>query len=211
MKQLICLGAKACGVGTLGDIAGYFNVDGWRDRAVQRQWWDPPQAREGRRAKPVAGRLLSELVDEGRLLPARVEGWKEPAYLPPEWRVPKNDDARGLVTPFDSLLWDRGRVERLFGMKYTLEIYVPAARRVWGYYVFPFLLGDALVARCDLKADRQRKVLLVQSAFLESGQDATRVVRAMSDELRQMQAWLELDRIQVADRGDLASRLRRAV
>jgi uncharacterized protein YcaQ len=211
MKQLICLAARACGIGTLGDITGYFNVDGWRDRAVQRQWWDPPKDRGARPAKSVAKRLVVELVEERRLVPARVEGWTDPAYLPPDTRIPRNVDARGLVTPFDSLVWDRSRVERLFGMKYTLEIYVPAAKRVWGYYVFPFLLGDMLVARCDLKADRQRKILLVQSAFLEPGEDARRVVPELSDELRRMQAWLELDRIEVADRGDLVSKLRRAV
>jgi uncharacterized protein YcaQ len=211
MKQLICLAARACGVGTFGDITGYFNIDGWRDRAVQRRWWDPPKGPKGRRATPVAKRLVSELVEEGRLLSVRVEGWSDPAYVVPDVRVPKDVDARGLVTPFDSLVWDRSRVERLFGMRYVLEIYVPAAKRVWGYYVFPFLLGDTLVARCDLKADRQRGILVVQSSFLEPGQDAKRVAAALSDELRQMQAWLELDRIEVANRGDLAPRLRRAV
>jgi len=96
-------------------------------------------------------------------------------------------------------------------MKYSIELYVPATKRVYGYYVFPFLLGDTLVARCDLKADRQRKVLMVQSAFLEPGQDARRVVPDLADELRQMEAWLHLDRIEVAERGDLAAKLRRSV
>ena len=100
---------------------------------------------------------------------------------------------------------------RLFGMRYTLEIYVPPGKRVYGYYVLPFLLGDTLVARCDLKADRQRRVLMAQSAFLEPGQDARRVVPELAGELRQMRAWLELDRIEVSPRGNLASRLRRAV
>jgi uncharacterized protein YcaQ len=99
-------------------------------------------------------------------------------------------------------------MERLFGMKYTIELYVPPPKRVYGYYVFPFLLGDTLVARCDLKADRQRKVLMVQSAFLEPGQDARCVVPDLTAELRHMQAWLELDRIEVAERGNLAAKLR---
>jgi uncharacterized protein YcaQ len=99
----------------------------------------------------------------------------------------------------------------MFGMKYTIEIYTPAHKRVYGYYVCPFLLGDALVARCDLKADRASKVLIVQSAFLEPGQDARRVVPDLTSELRQMQAWLQLDRIEVVERGDLAARLRRSV
>jgi uncharacterized protein YcaQ len=102
-------------------------------------------------------------------------------------------------------------MELLFGMKYTIEIYTPERKRVYGYYVFPFLCGDTLVARCDLKADRQRKTLMVQSAFLEPEQDARRVVPELAAELRYMQAWLELDRIEVAERGDLATKLRRSM
>lgn len=211
MKQLICLGAKACGVGTFGDITGYLEIDGWRDRMPPRAWLERPKGPDRRRAKPTARRLVSELVEEGRLLAARVDGWKEPAYVQPGVRVPGTVHARALVTPFDSLVWDRSRMERLFGMKYTIELYVPLPKRVYGYYVFPFLLGDTLVARCDLKADRQRKVLMVQSAFLEPGQDARRVVPDLAGELRQMQAWLALDRVEVAERGDLAAKLRRSV
>lgn len=211
MKQLICLGAKAYGVGTFGDITGYLMIDGWRDRLPSGPYWERPKGPEGRRAKPIAKRLVSELVDEGRLLPAQVDGWREPAYIHPGVRVPRSVHAIALVTPFDSLVWERSRMERLFGMKYTIEIYTPEPKRVYGYYVFPFLLGDTLVARCDLKADRQRKVLMVQSAFLEPGQDARHVVPGLTGELRQMQAWLELDRIEVAERGDLAAKLRRSV
>ncbi|HKX33472.1 MAG TPA: crosslink repair DNA glycosylase YcaQ family protein [Blastocatellia bacterium] len=207
MKQLICFGAKACGVGTFGDLTDYFRTDGWHDRMAPGPWGE----RQKGRAKPVAKRLVSELVEEGRLLAAHVEGWREPAYLPPGTRIPKDVDARAFVTPFDSLVWDRSRLERLFGMKYTIELYVPAPKRVYGYYVCPFLLGDTLVARCDLKADRARKVLMVQSAFIEPGQNARRVVPDLAGELRQLQAWLELDRIEVAERGDLAAKLRRSV
>jgi hypothetical protein len=96
-------------------------------------------------------------------------------------------------------------------MKYTIEMYVPAPKRIYGYYVCPFLLGDTLVARCDLKADRDRKVLRVQGAFLEPGQDARRVVPDLAGELQHMQAWLGLDRIEVGQRGDLAAKLRRSV
>ncbi|MBO0797775.1 MAG: YcaQ family DNA glycosylase [Blastocatellia bacterium] len=210
MKQLICLGAKACGVGTFGDITGYFNIDGWRDRMPPGPWEERPKGR----ARPIANRLVSELVEEGRLLAAQVDGWREPAYLHPGVRLPSEKrgiDARAFVTPFDSLVWDRSRLERLFGMKYTIEIYVPPPKRVYGYYVCPFLLGDTLVARCDLKADRGRSVLMVQSAFLEPGQDARRVVPELISELRQMQVWLQLDRIEVAERGDLAARLHRSI
>lgn len=211
MKELICLGAKAQGVGTFSDITGYFLIDGWRDRRPPGPWWERPSGTDSRRARSIANRLVSELVEEARLLPARVEGWNDQAFVHPDARIPTTVDARGLVTPFDSLVWARPRLERLFGMKYTLEIYVPASKRVYGYYVLPFLLGDTLVARCDLKADRQRKVLIVQSAFLESGQDARRVVPALAGELRHMQAWLELEGTEVAERGDLATNLRRSV
>jgi uncharacterized protein YcaQ len=204
MKQLICLGAAAHGVGTLNDIASYFYTGGWYDRRARWPWWT---AQTGK--SPVK-RLALELVDEGRLIPATVEGWSETAYVVPGARVPSSIDARALVTPFDSLVWERDRVDRLFGMKYTIEIYLPPPKRVYGYYVFPFLLGDTLVARCDLKADRARGVLMVRTAHLEAKQKATRVAKGLAEELRLMQTWLELDHIEVDDRGDLASALRRA-
>jgi uncharacterized protein YcaQ len=211
MKRLICLATKACGVGTFRDLVAYFDVDGWRDRTPPGPRWDRAKTSERGRAKPIVKRLIAELAEEGRLLPARVEGWKEQAYLHPGARVPRVVDARGFVTPFDSLVWERGRMERLFGMKYTIEMYTPAHNRVYGYYVCPFLLGDTLVARCDLKADRERRTLIAQSAFLESGQDARRVVPELAAALREMQAWLELDKIEVKEHGDLAPRLRRNV
>jgi uncharacterized protein len=209
MKRLICLGAKACGIGTFGDITGYFKTDGWQDRNPPEPWWERQKGPHDRRARPIARRLVSELVEEGRLLVACVDGWTEPAYLYPGARIPRGVDARALVTPFDSLVWERSRIERLFGMKYTIELYTPPPKRVYGYYVFPFLLGSTLVGRCDLKADRQRKVLMVQSAFTEPGQDARRVAPELADELRLMQTWLELDRIEVVQRGDLAADLLR--
>src|SRR6185436_17773676 len=137
----------------------------------------------------------AELVDEGRLLPASVEGWKDAAYMHPDARVPREVNARALVTPFDSLVWERDRIDRLFGMKYSIEIYLPEAKRVYGYYVLPFLLGDTLVARCDLKADRERRTLMVRSAHLEAGQNAASVADGLADELRDVQRWLALDRI----------------
>jgi len=208
MKQLICLAAKAYGVGTFRDVVGYFTTDGWHDRRPPGPWWQ--KSSQGR-AKPIAKRLVAELMDEGRLLPARVEGWREAAYLHPDARIPRSVDARALVTPFDSLVWERDRIDRLFGMKYTIELYVPAEKRVYGYYVFPFLLGDTLVGRCDLKADRERGVLMVRTAHLEPKQNAARVARGLADELRDVQTWLALDRIEVASQGNLAASLRRAV
>jgi uncharacterized protein len=210
MKALICLGACACGVGTAVDITGYLYVDDWRDRLPAGPYWLSPKGENGRRrSKSIVKRLVAELVEEGRLVPASVEGWKEPAYLHPDARVPRSIDARGIVTPFDSLVWERSRIQRLFGMQYTIEMYTPQPKRVYGYYVCPILLGDTLVARCDLKADRERKVLMVQSAFLEPGQRASRAAPELLDELKHLQRWLQLDRLEIANRGDLSAPLRR--
>jgi uncharacterized protein YcaQ len=205
MKELICLAAKACGVGTFGDLTGYLNVDGWRDRRPPGPWWIRGKKE---RARPTAKRLVAELVEEKRLLPVRVEAWTDQGYLHPKAGVPPTVEARALMTPFDSLVWERDRIARLFGMRYTIEIYTPAHKRVYGYYVCPFLLGDTLVARCDLKADRARKTLIVQGAFVEPGQHARSVAPALADELRHLQSWLELDLIKVAPRGNLAAALR---
>jgi len=202
-KQLLCLAGRASGVATAAELIWYFGVD--QPRAER------PKLSDGKRPKPVGKRLVAELSEEGRLLRVNVEGWSEPAYMHPGAKVPSTIDAQALLAPFDSLLWRD--TQRLFGFTQPLaqQLYVPAEKRVYGYYVLPFLLGEAIVARCDLKADRGRKVLMVQSAFLEPGQNARRVVPALVAELRQMQTWLELDRTEVADRGDLAGRLRRAV
>jgi uncharacterized protein YcaQ len=209
MKQLICLAVKACGLGTFGDLTEYFHIDGWRDRLPPGPYWERSKGPSGRRAKSIAKRLVLELVEEGRLLPASVSGWKEPVYLDPKARVPRPIDACGLVTAFDSLVWDRSRIKRLFGMEFTIEMYTPPPKRTYGYYVCPFLLGDTLVARCDLKADRERGVLMVRSAFLEPGQTARHVVPDLAGELRHMQTWLSLDRVEVDERGDLAKALRK--
>jgi hypothetical protein len=189
MKQLIELSAKAQGVGTFDHLVGYFYIG----------------------PKALARKLVEELIGEGRLVPAHVDGWQEPAYLHAAARVPRSIEARALVTPFDSLVWDRRRLHRLFGMKYAIEIYTPVHKRVYGYYVFPFLLGDTLVARCDLKADRARKTLMVQSAFLERGHDARRVVPELAEELDSLRSWLQLEAIEIAERGDLSAKLRRQV
>ena len=213
MKELILLSAKAQGVGTLEDLRTYFYVDGWSDRSgpIPWRWARRNGQKRGERVDRVAPRLAAELVEEGRLVPTKVAGWKEIAYSLPGLKLPKAVEAAAFVTPFDSLVWDRARLKRLFGMDYTIEIYTPMAKRKYGYYVFPFVLGDKIVARCDLKADRERGTLMVRSAHLEPGHDARRTIPAMARELQTMRDWLELESIEVASRGGLAGKLRRAI
>lgn len=189
LKELLVLGARSHGVGTAKDLADYFRLN-------------VPESRP----------LLAELVAEGRLLPAEVRGWKDRAYLHPEARRPNNPTGRALLSPFDSLVWERARTERIWGFRYRIEIYVPKPKRVFGYYVLPFLLDGRLVARVDLKADRKAGVLLVQAAHAEPhvlddpGRTA-HVAAELAAELASLAAFLSLDGVEVVGPGDLAPAL----
>ena len=145
---------------------------------------------------------VAELVESGELEQVEVEGWSKPAYLHRDARTPRAIRGRALLCPFDPLIWERSRAERLFGFRYRIEIYVPEPKRQYGYYVFPFLLNGELVGRVDLKADRAAKVLRVPGAFAEPGHDLGAAAPELAGALVEMADWLGLDGVEIGSRGD---------
>ena len=170
-RELLRQSARALGVATEFDLRDYFRL-GVADTKAR----------------------LAELVEAGELLPVAVEGWDRPAYLDPNARTPRRVEARALLAPFDPLVWERDRTHRIFDFFYRIEIYTPPNKRNYGYYVLPFLLGDRLVGRVDLKADRANSALLAK-AHVEPGIDKRKVEGPLRDELRLMADWLGLERV----------------
>lgn len=186
-RQIMMIAARAMGVATLRDLRDYFRM-GVADAKAR----------------------LDELVEAGALQPVTVQGWREPAFLDPAARRPRRIETTALLSPFDNLIWFRERTERIFGVRYRIEIYTPAEKRTHGYYVLPFLEGDAITARVDLKADRKAGVLMVQASHAEPwATDATPV--RLAAELRLMAVWLGLETVRVEPKGDLAGVLKNAL
>ncbi len=188
VRELILRSAGALGVATEPDLRDYFRLN-------------PKQS------KPA----VAALVAAGELEAVEVDGWNAPAYLRAGQKVPRRDRGTALLCPFDPLIFFRPRMERLFDFHYRIEIYTPADKRRFGYYVWPFLLDGELVGRVDLKADRAAGALQVLGAFTEDGRDRSRVAAAMAGELRSMAGWLGLDDVAVGERGDLIRPLRAAL
>lgn len=179
-RALLLFAADRLGVATAGDLGDYFRLRSADTRA-----------------------RVDELVEDGELAPVAVEGWSRTAYVRPGLTVPRRISAAALISPFDSLVWERSRTRRLFDFDLRLELYTPVARRTFGYYVLPFLLGDRLVGRVDLKADRAAGVLRVLAAYVEPHADVGAARAALRAETAAMSAWLGLAGVVHHDRGTL--------
>lgn len=184
-RVLLARAARLHGVGTVSDLADYYRLH-----------------------VPTARRILADMERRGEVEPVEIPGWKGPVYMDPEATMPRRRRGTALLSPFDPLVWHRGRTERLFGFRYRIEIYVPAPKRVFGYYVLPFLHEGRLVARVDLKADRANGRLIVRGAYAEPSVEVAHVTAPLAEELRAMGTWLGLGEVAVERRGNAAHGLR---
>jgi uncharacterized protein len=184
--QLMDLSGQALGVGTAFDLRDYFRL-------------------------PVAdaARATTDAIEAGILVPVLVEGWAKQAYVHRDVKLPRSAGGSALVTPFDPLCWDRDRAERLFNFHYRIELYTPAPKRKFGYYVLPFLHGDQFAARVCLKADRQSGTLLVNQSHVETGRQQDEVATALRIELDRLAKWLGLANVRIGTKGNLAGAMGR--
>ncbi len=190
VRALVEIGARAHGIGTVTCVADYFRLQRRSVAGLVRQ-------------------AVEDLVEDGVLTPVTVRGWDRSAYLHRDAELPRRASGRALLSPFDPLVFERRRLEELFATRYRIEIYTPAAQRVHGYYVLPFLLGEQIVARVDLKADRPAGVLRIQGAHLEPGAPRDTPTE-LAEALGEMARWLGMDGVEVAPTGpgDLVPALR---
>ena len=187
-RELLQRAATALGVATLRDLSDYFRMS-------------------PREAAP----RIAELVENGDINPVSVDGWEEQAYLSVDARLPRQIGGASLLSPFDPVVWFRPRALRLFNFHYRIEIYVPASKRKWGYYVLPFRVGDQIVARVDLKADRQNQTLLVLAVHEEAHSEQGTCLDALASELHALKTWLNLDAVRITKHNGFSRKLAAAV
>ena len=187
-RELTVQSVQALGVGTATDIADYFRLPIRDIRAT-----------------------LADLVEDGLVLPATVPGWKHPAFADPGGRAPRTLEGATVLSPFDPVVCNRDRAERIFGFAYKIEIYVPEAKRRWGYYVLPVLVDGHIVARLDVKTDREHGVLRIKASHAEVGHNTLATAARTAVALRDLAQLVDVEAIDISDNGDLAPLLRRVV